>query len=334
MANEELKCFRKQWLTELEKQNTKSHYQRTDRKSCSVVNYELQNENETNKESKLALLSPQKTGGNAGRCAVPCLEDRFKVGEECRETKTLSIPEEGKKEKANFSFDLNPSTSSYNQDKPNISLTKKQTISIRKPSFLKETSKNNREEYKAFSIANKYLNLNKTKTTCNQCSSERCTTDGGEVRSRKRKRCSCEDDKEGGSEFRSLPGGPHKRKGKESLVDLLIADIDEITSIPFFDLELPKEIAVKVFSYLSVHELASCCSVNKQWKAIAEDNLIWFNIYKDLKLNKQDSVVVDDRDNWKSFVKDKVIAKRVVQQKWRERFCEVRDLENEKGIQV
>ena len=205
----------------------------------------------------------------------------------------------------------------------------KPTTSSGNSSFLTEAKKkSNHGEYEAFTIANKYLNFNDRTITCQQCSSAGNTA--SEVRSGKRKRCNCDDVNR---DF--PPRVKYESKAEESLVDLLIADIDEITSIPFFDLELPKEIAVNVFSYLSVRDLANCCSVNKQWKAIAEDDLIWFNIYHHLKLNKRDNlVVVDDRDHWKLFVRDEVVARRVVQQKWRERLCEVRDLEYEKGKQT
>ena len=161
------------------------------------------------------------------------------------------------------------------------------------------------KEYKAFAIANKYLNTNTEESTSN---------------SRKRKYSNQDDD--------SQEVCPSKRK--ESLVDLLIADIDEITCIPFFEMELPKEIAVKIFTYLTVRDLSQCCRVSKQWKAIAEDDLIWFNIYNRLKLNREEVSMIDGYE-WKRRVKDAVLKKRHVQQKWKERFCEVYDLEYEKG---
>ncbi|XP_066927491.1 F-box/WD repeat-containing protein 8-like [Clytia hemisphaerica] len=161
------------------------------------------------------------------------------------------------------------------------------------------------KEYEAFAIANKYLNT---------------SIEENKPNSRKRKYSNQDDG--------NLEACSSKRK--ESLVDLLIADIDEITCIPFFEMELPKEIAVKVFTYLNVRDLSQCCRASKQWKAIAEDDLIWFNIYKQLKMNGEDLSMIDGYE-WKRRVKDAVLKKRHVQQKWKERFCEVYDLEYEKG---
>ncbi|XP_052214862.1 F-box/WD repeat-containing protein 8-like isoform X3 [Dreissena polymorpha] len=44
----------------------------------------------------------------------------------------------------------------------------------------------------------------------------------------------------------------------ERLLDRLISDIDEVTEIPFFDITLPKEVAVNIFQYLSMQDLCHC----------------------------------------------------------------------------
>ena len=36
---------------------------------------------------------------------------------------------------------------------------------------------------------------------------------------------------------------------------------DEINTVPFFDVELPREIALQIFSYLSLKDLCSCAQV-------------------------------------------------------------------------
>lgn len=48
---------------------------------------------------------------------------------------------------------------------------------------------------------------------------------------------------------------------KKSLLDQLIDDINEITSIPFFDLSLPKEVGIRIFNHLGVKELCACAQV-------------------------------------------------------------------------
>lgn len=51
------------------------------------------------------------------------------------------------------------------------------------------------------------------------------------------------------------------REKTETLLDQLIADIDEITEIPFFDIKIPREVAVKIFQHLDVKDLCNCSQV-------------------------------------------------------------------------
>ncbi|KAM9392739.1 F-box/WD repeat-containing protein 8 isoform 2-T2 [Pholidichthys leucotaenia] len=48
------------------------------------------------------------------------------------------------------------------------------------------------------------------------------------------------------------------RRKDEELVDQLIQDLNEVNDIPFFDIELPYELALKIFQYLSCRELGRC----------------------------------------------------------------------------
>ena len=120
---------------------------------------------------------------------------------------------------------------------------------------------------------------------------------------------------------------------KENLVDLLIADIDEITCIPFFDIDLPKEIAVKIFQWLSIKDLSHCCCVNSKWKILAEDDLIWFDLCETLDVDKGGACVAD-RQHWNQYVKECMLERRRIQGKWKERCCEVRDLGNSESIYI
>lgn len=332
MADETLESFRRQWLTELSSDQNVVETDTPEQSSKTPPKDLLE------QSSSLTIQLGSKDTEVAVKDSKQTLVSPF-----LNKCKTSSLDGFNREESSSICVSAKRSPPSTYQDsqRSSINQVKRSSFTTKLP-LLTETKKIKNEEYEAFSIANKYLNVNTAAITCEQCSSCRGTLGGSNdsVHSRKRKRCSCScnDNDNGNDPLRVNYGKSYPENESTSLVDLLIADIDEITSIPFFDLELPKEIAVKVFSLLSVRDLAACSSVNKQWKVISEDDLIWFNIYiRDVKSsNKRGSSdgfeVVDDRENWKWFVRDEVVAKRIVQQKWRERFCEVRDLEYEKGI--
>ncbi|XP_025076349.1 F-box only protein 15-like isoform X2 [Pomacea canaliculata] len=44
--------------------------------------------------------------------------------------------------------------------------------------------------------------------------------------------------------------------------------------------DLPQETVLKIFTYLDVQSLMNASCVNKQWSAVASDNLLWQDIYK------------------------------------------------------
>ena len=119
--------------------------------------------------------------------------------------------------------------------------------------------------------------------------------------------------------------------GNEDLLSLLIRDIDETTSIPFFDISLPKEVCIKIFSHLNVTELCRCSCVSKAWASIANDELFWCKIYKRLAFKDQKNDV-RDQVNWKSCVKDEILRQRLVTQNWKERICQIQTFEYEKGL--
>ncbi|XP_053555726.1 F-box/WD repeat-containing protein 8-like [Bombina bombina] len=48
------------------------------------------------------------------------------------------------------------------------------------------------------------------------------------------------------------------RAAGNSLVDQLICDLNDINEIPFFDIQLPYEIALQIFQYLGMTELGRC----------------------------------------------------------------------------
>ncbi|XP_028400465.1 F-box/WD repeat-containing protein 8-like [Dendronephthya gigantea] len=119
-------------------------------------------------------------------------------------------------------------------------------------------------------------------------------------------------------------------QANEDLLSLLIRDIDETTSIPFFDISLPKEVCIKIFSHLDVVDLCMCSCVSKAWSFIANDELLWYNLYKRLGFTRH-SGDVREKFGWKGIVKDQMVKQRLVAQNWKERICQIQTFEYEKG---
>lgn len=120
-------------------------------------------------------------------------------------------------------------------------------------------------------------------------------------------------------------------KRKKSLLDQLIEDIDEITSIPFFDLSLPKEVGLQIFTDLGIKDLCACAQVSKAWKILAEDELIWYHVGCKLGYVQKRHSSTIDRENWKSFVRDSILEERELRRNWKERICRLSSLEFERG---
>ena len=118
---------------------------------------------------------------------------------------------------------------------------------------------------------------------------------------------------------------------KKSLLDQLIDDINEITSIPFFDLSLPKEVGIKIFNHLGVKELCACAQVSKSWKILSEDELIWYRVGCKLGYIQERDCAALDRANWKAFVSESVLEERELRRNWKERMCRLSSLEFERG---
>ena len=121
-----------------------------------------------------------------------------------------------------------------------------------------------------------------------------------------------------------------RREIDENLLEILIADIDELTSLPFFDLELPREIAIRIFRYLGVKDLGCCACVNKKWKILADDDLIWFDLCRIQGYMDEDTCAMD-RDGWKDIFREKSQSVKLFQQNWKQRICQTSELEYEKG---
>lgn len=121
------------------------------------------------------------------------------------------------------------------------------------------------------------------------------------------------------------------KNSKKSLVDQLIEDIDEITSIPFFDLSLPREVGIKIFSHLDFKDLCTCAQVSKSWRILAEDELIWYRVGCQLGYVQDRDCVAIDRANWKAIVQERMLEERNLRRNWKERMCSLSSLEFERG---
>ncbi|GFO21445.1 F-box/WD repeat-containing protein 8 [Plakobranchus ocellatus] len=105
---------------------------------------------------------------------------------------------------------------------------------------------------------------------------------------------------------------------KKPMLDLFIADLDDINEIPFFDTSLPREVAIKIFHHLDMNSLCSCSQVSRSWRSLADDELLWFEIYLSLGLGAVDGDVhVSHDSNWKIKVRRLVEEKRLLNSNWR-----------------
>lgn len=120
-----------------------------------------------------------------------------------------------------------------------------------------------------------------------------------------------------------------KVKKDEELVDQLIQDLNEVNDIPFFDIELPYELALKIFQYLSCTELGRCAQVSRAWRVLAEDGVLWFRMctregfYRDAG--------VSDSPCWKSTMRDCRNSARTVSSNWKNRVGSISQLQFELG---
>ena len=49
---------------------------------------------------------------------------------------------------------------------------------------------------------------------------------------------------------------------QDKVIILLLISKNEINSIPFFDVQLPREIAIVIFGFLDMHDLCTCSLVS------------------------------------------------------------------------
>ncbi|XP_032055045.1 F-box/WD repeat-containing protein 8 [Aythya fuligula] len=115
----------------------------------------------------------------------------------------------------------------------------------------------------------------------------------------------------------------------DDLLGQLIRDLNEINEVPFFDVQLPYELALKIFQYLGKAELGRCAQVSRTWKILAEDEVLWY------RLCQQEGYLLDtsisDHSCWKLALKDCRAKEHTLRTNWKNRIGAVSQLQYELG---
>ncbi|XP_075023344.1 F-box/WD repeat-containing protein 8 isoform X2 [Calonectris borealis] len=115
----------------------------------------------------------------------------------------------------------------------------------------------------------------------------------------------------------------------DDLLGQLIRDLNEINEVPFFDIQLPYELALKIFHYLGKTELGRCAQVSRTWKVLAEDEVLWY------RLCQQEGYLLDtsisDHSCWKLALKNCRARERTLKTNWKNRIGAVSQLRYELG---
>ncbi|XP_077776773.1 F-box/WD repeat-containing protein 8 isoform X5 [Podarcis muralis] len=117
--------------------------------------------------------------------------------------------------------------------------------------------------------------------------------------------------------------------GKEDLLEQLILDLNEINEVPFFDVQLPYELALKIFQFLGRTELGRCAQVSKPWKVLAEDQLLWFRLCQ--KEGYLPNSQISDSPFWKRTLRECREKEQVLRTNWKNRIGAVSQLQYELG---
>ncbi|NXC80773.1 FBXW8 protein, partial [Cercotrichas coryphoeus] len=104
---------------------------------------------------------------------------------------------------------------------------------------------------------------------------------------------------------------------------------NEINEVPFFDVQLPYELALKIFQYLGKAELGRCAQVSRTWKILAEDEVLWY------RLCQQEGYLLDtsisDHSCWKLTLKNCRAREHMLKTNWKNRVGAVSQLRYEPG---
>lgn len=114
-------------------------------------------------------------------------------------------------------------------------------------------------------------------------------------------------------------------KDCSSLLDMFISDLNEIDEIPFFDVCLPREVAINIFRHLDIIDLCRCAQVSRSWKSIADDELLWHQHC--CQMGYADDMVTAERSGWKAYLKEQVQREQVLRHNWKNRIGRLYELE-------
>lgn len=120
-----------------------------------------------------------------------------------------------------------------------------------------------------------------------------------------------------------------QRRTQLTLIDQFIHDLNEANEIPFFDIELPYELALKIFQFLSKADLGRCAQVSKSWRVLAEDEVLWYRLFLEEGYHRGASV--SDSPCWKSTLRDCFNTEKTVKYNWKNRVGSVSHLQYELG---
>ncbi|XP_067377117.1 F-box/WD repeat-containing protein 8 isoform X2 [Channa argus] len=120
-----------------------------------------------------------------------------------------------------------------------------------------------------------------------------------------------------------------KAKKEEELVDQLIQDLNDVNDIPFFDVELPYELALNIFQYLNRTELGRCAQVSRAWRVLAEDGVLWFKMCTREGYHQDASM--SDSPCWKSTLRDCRNSAKTLRSNWKNRVGFISQLQFELG---
>uniref|UniRef100_A0A8C9TST9 F-box and WD repeat domain containing 8 n=1 Tax=Scleropages formosus TaxID=113540 RepID=A0A8C9TST9_SCLFO len=109
----------------------------------------------------------------------------------------------------------------------------------------------------------------------------------------------------------------------------LLLSQDEINEVPFFDVQLPYEVALNIFMFLGRTELGRCAQVSKAWKVLAEDEVLWYRLCLNEGYHRGASV--SDSPCWKGTLRDCKRTKDNVQHNWKNRIGAISQLQYELG---
>ncbi|XP_034155220.2 F-box/WD repeat-containing protein 8 isoform X2 [Pangasianodon hypophthalmus] len=104
---------------------------------------------------------------------------------------------------------------------------------------------------------------------------------------------------------------------------------NEVNEIPFFDVELPYELALKIFQFLNKADLGRCAQVSKSWRVLAEDEVLWYRLFLEEGYHRGASV--SDSPCWKSTLRDCINTEKNVKYNWKNRVGSISHLQYELG---